>query len=130
MAKKLKNFFQFDAQGVYIGPVEAEECPENATASTPTGVGTDGKTPVWDGKEWTLTPNEDIIKATEVRVKRNALLNGSDFSQLADATVDVKEWAGYRQQLRDVTKQKGFPNAVEWPVEPSKKPVAVEPAKK
>lgn len=129
MAKKLKNFFQFDAQGVYIGPVEADECPENATPITPSGVGSEGKTPVWDGKEWKLTDNEAIFKSVEARIKRDALLAGSDFSQLADAKVDAKEWAEYRQALREVPKQKGFPNAIEWPVRPSTKPVA-EPPKK
>lgn len=129
MAKKLKTFFQFDAQGVYLGPVEAEECPENATNVTPSGVGAEGKTPVFDGKEWKLVANEDIIKATEVRVKRDSLLAGSDFSQLKDSKVNAEEWAKYRQDLRDVTGQKGFPQSVEWPARPSVKPVA-EPPKK
>lgn len=125
MAKtKITTFFQYDAIGVYIGPVEAENCPENATRATPSGVGEEGKTPVFDGEKWNLVPNEDIIKATEVRTKRDSLLAGSDFSQLADTQVDAKEWADYRQQLREVTKQKGFPQSVEWPVRPSVKPVA------
>jgi len=29
------------------------------------------------------------------------------------------EWKNYRQALRDVPQQAGFPNDIEWPEEPS-----------
>lgn len=56
-----------------------------------------------------------------VRVQRDAKLAICDWTQLPDAplTVDAKTaWGAYRQALRDVPEQAGFPLAVEWPVVP------------
>lgn len=53
-----------------------------------------------------------------MRQKRNKLLAGSDWTQLADAPVDKTVWATYRQALRDVPAQAGFPWDIQWPVEP------------
>jgi hypothetical protein len=61
---------------------------------------------------------EKIQKANEVRYKRNALLTQSDWTQLADAPVDNLAWAVYRQSLRDITLQAGFPFTVDFPVAP------------
>ena len=57
-------------------------------------------------------------EASNVRHQRNELLASSDWTQIADATVDKTVWATYRQALRDVTTQSGFPWTVEWPVAP------------
>ena len=57
-------------------------------------------------------------KANEVRSKRNMLLSQSDWTQLSDAPVDNLAWAVYRQALRDITLQAGFPFAVDFPVAP------------
>jgi hypothetical protein len=35
-----------------------------------------------------------------------------------DVPVDKAAYAAYRQALRDITKQTGFPWTVEWPVQP------------
>ena len=59
-------------------------------------------------------------KANEVRGERNAKLDGSDWTQVIDAKVDQAAWAVYRQALRDITQQSGFPYDVVWPVEPAK----------
>ena len=56
--------------------------------------------------------------ATEARVQRNALLAASDWTQLPDAPVDQAAWATYRQALRDITAQAGFPEQINWPVAP------------
>lgn len=60
-----------------------------------------------------LAPTEE-----QVRASRNALLVESDWTQLKDAPVDQVAWATYRQALRDVTSQKGFPANVVWPDKP------------
>lgn len=57
-------------------------------------------------------------KSTEVREQRNELLSQSDWTQLADSVVDKTTWAAYRQALRDLTKQSGFPWEVTWPDAP------------
>lgn len=54
--------------------------------------------------------------ATQVRAQRDALLAASDYMALADRITD--EWRTYRQALRDVPAQSGFPTNVTWPVEP------------
>ncbi len=56
--------------------------------------------------------------ATAARAKRDALLATSDWTQVADAPVDQAAWATYRQALRDVPAQAGFPEAIDWPVAP------------
>ncbi|NBW23522.1 MAG: phage tail protein, partial [Caulobacteraceae bacterium] len=43
----------------------------------------------------------------------------TDWTQLPDAPVaDHEAWAAYRQALRDVPEQPGFPAQIEWPTAP------------
>lgn len=68
-----------------------------------------------------ITPTayvEPPITAEQVRAERDALLAACDWTQVADAPVDQAAWAVYRQALRDVTAQAGFPDAVVWPTKP------------
>ena len=59
-----------------------------------------------------------LAKENEVRIQRNQLLKESDWTQVADAPVDKTAWAVYRQALRDVTAQEGFPFNVVFPNPP------------
>ena len=52
-----------------------------------------------------------------IRNQRNTLLNESDVYALADRITD--EWRTYRQALRDVPSQAGFPDNITWPVKPT-----------
>jgi hypothetical protein len=52
----------------------------------------------------------------QVRAERDARLEASDPMALADRITDA--WRTYRQALRDVPAQSGFPTNVIWPVEP------------
>ena len=55
----------------------------------------------------------------QVRVARNQLLKGSDWTQGKDIPNNISSaWAPYRQALRDITTQEGFPLAVTWPTAP------------
>lgn len=54
--------------------------------------------------------------ATQVRAERDALLAASDHMALADRITD--DWRTYRQALRDLPAQSGFPD-VAFPVAPS-----------
>jgi hypothetical protein len=63
----------------------------------------------------------DKQKATQVRRERNAKLTECDWTQLNDTPLDNPakvEWTTYRQALRDITAQAGFPHNVVWPVKP------------
>jgi hypothetical protein len=58
--------------------------------------------------------------AKDAREKRNLLLKESDWTQLSDVVLSNKTaWATYRQYLRDITNQAGFPNSINWPVAPT-----------
>lgn len=54
-----------------------------------------------------------------VRDMRQTKLEESDWTQLPDTPADKALWATYRQELRDVTSQAGFPWDVQWPVAPA-----------
>lgn len=58
-------------------------------------------------------------QAAQVRSERNSLLTASDWTQLADSTADKEAWAAYRQALRDITTQAGFPWTIDWPEAPT-----------
>lgn len=60
----------------------------------------------------------DAQQAKSVRDQRNTLLSNSDWTQVADAPVDKQAWVTYRQALRDITVQAGFPWEIEWPTQP------------
>jgi hypothetical protein len=69
-----------------------------------------------------LTPEQIAAyktqKSAAVRSERNRLLTASDWTQLADSPVYKTAWATYRQELRDISTQDGFPTTVVWPVKP------------
>lgn len=56
--------------------------------------------------------------ATLARTQRGDLLTASDWTQVADSPVDQAAWGTYRQALRDVPLQTGFPENIVWPVAP------------
>jgi hypothetical protein len=61
---------------------------------------------------------KDAAQAESVRQQRTEKLKDSDWTQLADSTADKAAWATYRQALRDITAQAGFPWGVQWPTQP------------
>ena len=57
------------------------------------------------------------------REQRNRLLADSDWTQLGDySKPDKADWTVYRQALRDLPKQEGFPETLQWPERPGLKP--------
>ena len=61
---------------------------------------------------------KDAEQAKSVRTDRNKRLADCDWTQLADSTADKAAWATYRQALRDVPAQVGFPWDITWPDAP------------
>ena len=61
---------------------------------------------------------DEALLIGEIRQTRNTMLAESDWTQVADVPVDQAAWAAYRQALRDITAQEGFPFNVTWPVKP------------
>ncbi len=61
------------------------------------------------------------VEQASARAMRDTLLADTDWTQLKDTSLDdqaMVHWQGYRQALRDVPQQAGFPLAVEWPEMP------------
>jgi len=61
---------------------------------------------------------EKEVLSAEVRQKRDALLALCDWTQVTDAPLEGATqslWADYRQLLRDVPDQDGFPDHITWP---------------
>lgn len=65
--------------------------------------------------EWAA--GADDRKAEEVRRERDIKLAATDWRASSDLTLST-EWATYRQALRDIPSQEGFPNDITWPTEP------------
>lgn len=61
----------------------------------------------------------DEVVAEKVRAERDARLSATDYRMVSDAPWDTQPWVTYRQDLRDLPASAGFPQNVEWPVEPS-----------
>jgi len=60
-------------------------------------------------------PAEDAGR--NIRNQRDSLLQQTDWMALSGNTM-TPEWASYRQALRDITIQEGFPFSVDWPAKP------------
>lgn len=60
-------------------------------------------------------PQEDAER--NVREERDSRLAKTDWMALSDVTMSP-EWAAYRQELRDISDQVGFPFSIAWPIEP------------
>ena len=73
---------------------------------------------IWDIETESWVPDV-AMAAMESRAERNRRLADSDWTQVADAPVDREAWAAYRQSLRDVTGQDGFPLNIIWPTPPN-----------
>jgi len=85
--------------------------------------------PIYENNRWVLgwtvvaKTTEEIdeeleFKKSNIRHARDELLSKSDWTQLPDAQLTETQktaWTKYRQELRDVPEQEGFPNSFEWP---------------
>ena len=59
----------------------------------------------------------DKQRADGVRIRRDNLIKESDWRAVSDRELEP-EWKEYRQALRDISKQEGFPHDVKWPTDP------------
>lgn len=88
--------------------------------------------PIFNGSNWvrgwsidSLTGEEQSQaanqKATQVRSARDQKLKDTDWrviKALENNQAQDFDWAAYRQALRDIPSQSGFPWQVQWPIEP------------
>lgn len=62
------------------------------------------------------------MTAEEARTKRDKLLADTDWTQVLDAPIDAatrEAYRVYRQALRDIPEQEGFPETIIWPELPA-----------
>lgn len=68
----------------------------------------------------TIGPDPIVDISEAIRRDRNIKLAATDWTQCKDIPDTIATlWQPYRQALRDITKQKGFPKSVKWPVIPA-----------
>lgn len=67
------------------------------------------------------TAENTVIRARDVRKDRAEMLSRCDWTQMPDAPLTAEQkqaWLDYRQALRDLPTQPGFPWDVTWPTAP------------
>lgn len=107
---------------VMVGVAAPPQVGQNQMAAPGRPINVGGKwVQGWDVVDLTAEQiaERDAMQASAVRFERNQKLTSSDWTQVADAPVDQSAWAAYRQALRDVTSQDGFPWNIQWPEMPA-----------
>ena len=64
------------------------------------------------------TATTDGEKGSSIILERNAELAATDWWGVSDRTMTTEQ-AAYRQALRDIPSQAGFPTNVTWPTKPT-----------
>lgn len=75
----------------------------------------------WDARELAWNAGARDRLAAEIKTERNKKLYLSDWrviKSLESNQLQDFAWVAYRQALRDMPEQAGFPDNVVWPVEP------------
>ena len=62
----------------------------------------------------------DKQQEENMRRQRDNFIKESDWRAVSDRELEP-EWKEYRQALRDITKQEGFPHDIKWPTDPDGK---------
>jgi len=70
--------------------------------------------------EWEISQLDYERAASNIRAIRNDKLRDTDWTQGKDISDEVSQaWGAYRQALRDIPQQNGFPFNVVWPDVPA-----------
>ena len=99
-------------------PSYDERTQSVSLSSVPQEVNSEWKL-VWSAVQKTADEIQDYDTSLEanIRNERNAKLSATDWWGISDRTMTAAE-ATYRQDLRDITSQEGFPYTLDWPTEP------------
>ena len=71
----------------------------------------------WDVQQAEYLAGADDRAAAKVREERDAKLSATDWTASTDVTMTA-EMTTYRQALRDIPSQVGFPTTITWPEAP------------
>ena len=75
-----------------------------------------------DAEEAAWNSGADDRAAADVRIQRDKQLSECDWvvTKAKETSTNVPAaWKTYRQELRDISAQAGFPNTITWPTKPS-----------
>lgn len=107
--------------GVVVNVVLADEVTGRANG----WISTDEAGPEWvyAGGIFSAPPPNPKREAAAARNQRDALLAESDIAVYPDRWARMipeqqTAWSNYRQALRDISMQDGFPLQINWPVKP------------
>ena len=91
------------------------------TSEDDTGLGKE----IWDNRDnLDIAEYEglsDEILANQIRAQRDSLLEQTDYLMMSDYPISDDRLAKvkiYRQALRDIPEQSGFPRSITWPEKP------------
>jgi hypothetical protein len=103
--------------GVVVNTIEVDSLDfmPNLIEATEGGIGWSYSRGSFAAPEQTASEEELSVSA---RSRRDVLLRDSDWAVSTDAPTDKAAWQTYRQALRDVPQQEGFPQEVTWPEKP------------
>ena len=112
----IKRFYGiYNSDNVLVQKIETFGNPTNALPDGFSAVEVDDLESIQFPVVEVAGPSQDII----AREQRDLLLQQSDWTQVPDAPVNSASWATYRQALRDVPSQSGFPDNITWPTKPT-----------
>lgn len=115
-----------ELDGLKVGIIQKTESPN----CDPSSQSVKEVAPIFSNGEWQqsweiveLSEADALVaeqdQAAMMRSRRNGLLAACDWTQLPDSPVDASPWALYRELLRAVPQQAGFPWQINWPSEPA-----------
>lgn len=114
---EVEDFTDLDLSTIRIYPVEIRN-----PVGTETQSAVQHTEPTLVNGEWILGfdlvyhAGDELVQAASI--KRWTLLSETDWLACSDVTMG-KDWLAYRQALRDITEQDGYPQNINWPVKPS-----------
>ena len=88
------------------------------------------KAEAYNGEYTIETIEYGSMTAEEARAERDKLLAETDWTQVLDAPIDAETreaYRAYRQALRDIPEQEGFPDTITWPELPATTKAAPDP---
>ena len=121
----MQHFFSPSTKGFYTDELHGDAMPQDSVAvpqqlyeaasSRSLGISISAQ-----GELSIAAPAVLVLTADEARHQRNLLLTASDWTEGRTVSDEIFElWKPYRQALRDLPDQPGFPAVIEWPVPPA-----------
>lgn len=118
---EVQNFLAMDGRELSADEVERIFGNKACQASPLTTVVSDDGTEIVSFTPLPEREKSDDELAAEIRAARDVLLTETDHLVMPDYPISEEDLSlvkAYRQALRDITEQEGFPRSVEWPEKP------------